>query len=223
MNVLLVEDEVSLSDALTHIFRKEKYNVDAVFDGESAYEHASTGRYDIVILDVLLPKMNGFDVLRKLRNEKNATPVLMLTARSQVSDRVYGLDLGADDYIAKPFSIPELLARVRALLRRKTETVNESIMKFSDLELNISTFELVCKDKRVRIALKECEIMQYFFNRVGHVVTKDDLIIKIWGYESDAEYNNIEVYISFLRKKMQFLGTKAAITTVRGVGYKLEE
>jgi DNA-binding response OmpR family regulator len=223
MNVLLIEDEASLADALTHILKKEKYNVDTVNDGERGFEHGVTGRYDIIILDVMLPRMNGFDVLKKLRAEKVPTPILMLTARAQVSDRVYGLDLGADDYLGKPFFTPELLARIRALLRRKTDVINENVMLFSDLELNISSFELICREKRVKISLKESEILQYLFNRINFVVTKDELIIKIWGYDAEAEYNNVEVYISFLRKKMQFLGSKATIVTVRGAGYKLED
>lgn len=223
MNILLVEDEVSLSEALCHILKKEKYIVDAVHDGESGYEYAATGRYDLVLLDVMLPKLNGFDVLCRLRNEKNNTPVIMLTALSQVSDRVRGLDMGADDYLAKPFSTQELLARIRAVSRRKTNTISENIKKFGDVEYNVSSFELCSHGKKVKVALKESEILQYFFDRPNFVVSKDDLIVKLWGYDSEAEYNNIEVYISFLRKKLAFIGSHVTISTVRGVGYKLEE
>lgn len=223
MNILLVEDEKSLSEALVHILKKEKYVVDAVYDGESGYEYAITGRYDLVLLDVMLPKMNGFDVLRKLRSDKNGTPVIMLTALSQVNDKVRGLDLGADDYLAKPFSTTELLARIRAVSRRKSNYISENIKKFGDVEYNASSFELCCNDKKVKVALKESEILQYFFDRPNFVVSKDDLIVKLWGYDSEAEYNNIEVYISFLRKKLAFIGSHVSISTVRGVGYKLEE
>lgn len=223
MNILLVEDEVSLSEALVHILKKEKYIVDAVYDGESGYEYAATDRYDLILLDVMLPKINGFDVLRKLRTEKNNTPVIMLTALSQVNDKVRGLDMGADDYLAKPFSTPELLARIRAVSRRKTNTISENVKKFGDVEYNVSSFELCCNNKKVKVALKESEILQYFFDRPNFVVSKDDLIVKLWGYDSEAEYNNIEVYISFLRKKLAFIGSHVTISTVRGVGYKLEE
>ncbi|NCA92995.1 response regulator transcription factor [bacterium] len=222
MNVLLVEDEVSLSEALTHILKKEKYNVDAVYDGESGLNNGLTNRYDIILLDIMLPKMNGYEVLRQLRAEKIATPVLMLTARGQISDKVKGLDMGADDYLAKPFSTSELLARIRALLRRKTEVINENVISYGDLELNLSSYELVCGDKKVKVSLKESDILQYFLSRPNFVVSKDELIIKLWGYDSEAEYNNIEVYVSFLRNKLRFLNSKVAISTVRGAGYKLE-
>lgn len=223
MNILLVEDEKNLSDALTHILKKEKYNVDAVYDGESGLEHGMSGRYDVILLDIMLPKMNGFDVVEKLRAEKIATPVLLLTARNQTSDKVKGLDLGADDYLAKPFSTGELLARIRALLRRKTETIVTNEKTFGDLTLNVSNFEMSCNGgESIKVSLKESEIMQYFLARPNFVVTKDELIIKLWGYDSDIEYNNIEVYISFLRKKLTHLQSKVTISTVRGVGYKLE-
>ena len=182
-----------------------------------------SGRYDIILLDIMLPKMNGYDVLAKIREEKIATPVILLTARNQTSDKVKGLDLGADDYIAKPFSTSELLARIRALLRRKTDTIVTNEKSFGDLTLNISNFELSCGDKKIKVSLKESEIMQYFLSRPNFVVTKDEMIIKLWGYDSDVEYNNIEVYISFLRKKLAFLESKVSISTVRGVGYKLED
>lgn len=223
MNLLLVEDEKNLSDALVHILKKEKYNVDAVYDGERGLDYAMSGRYDIILLDIMLPKMNGYDVLAKIREEKIATPVILLTARNQTSDKVKGLDLGADDYIAKPFSTSELLARIRALLRRKTDTIVTNEKSFGDLTLNISNFELSCGDKKIKVSLKESEIMQYFLSRPNFVVTKDEMIIKLWGYDSDVEYNNIEVYISFLRKKLAFLESKVSISTVRGVGYKLED
>lgn len=222
MKLLLIEDETNLSDALVHILKKEKYTVDAVYDGESGLDKALEGVYDIIILDLMLPKMNGIEVLKSLRESSVATPVLILSAKGAISEKVIGLDSGADDYLAKPFSTPELLARLRALLRRKTENINEDVLFFGDIELNISSYELISSDKRVKVSLKECDILKYFLQRPRFVVTKDELIIKIWGYDSEAEYNNIEVYISFLRKKLQFVGAKTEISTVRGAGYKLE-
>ena len=222
MNILLIEDEKSLSDALVQILKKEKYEVDAVYDGAAGFEYGQSGRYDVILLDIMLPKMNGYEVLEKLRAEKIATPILLLTARNQTSDKVKGLDMGADDYLAKPFSTSELLARIRALLRRKTDTIVTNEKSFGDLTLSVSNFEMYCKDKKIKVSLKESEIMQYFLSRPNFVVTKDELIVKLWGYESDVEYNNIEVYISFLRKKLAFLESSVVISTVRGVGYKLE-
>ncbi len=222
MNILLVEDEKTLSDALVHILKKEKYTVDAAYDGEQGLEMGLTGRYDVILLDIMMPKMNGYAVLENLRKEGVSTPVLILTARNLTSEKVKGLDMGADDYLAKPFSTSELLARIRALLRRKTDVINTNELTFGDITLNLSNFELSCGSKKVNVSLKESEILRYFLTRPNFVVTKDELIIKLWGYDSDVEYNNIEVYISFLRKKLSFIGAKTGISTVRGVGYKLE-
>ena len=222
MKLLLIEDEQNLSDALVHIFKKEKYIVDAVYDGESGLDLGLSGTYDIIILDLMLPKKSGIEVLKALRANSITTPILILTAKTAILDKVEGLDSGADDYLAKPFSPPELLARVRALIRRKTESINEDVIAFGDIELNISAYELVCGSKKVKVSLKECEILKYFLQRPKFVVTKDELIIKLWGYDSEAEYNKIEVYISFLRKKMLFIGATTEISTVRGAGYKLE-
>ncbi len=222
MNILLVEDEKNLSDALVHILKKEKYTVDAAYDGEQGLEMGLSGRYDVILLDIMMPKMNGYAVLENLRKEGVSTPVLILTAWNLTSEKVKGLDLGADDYLAKPFSTSELLARIRALLRRKTDIINTNELSYGDITLNLSNFELSCGDKKVNVSLKESEILRYFLTRPNFVVTKDELIIKLWGYDSDVEYNNIEVYISFLRKKLSFVGAKTGISTVRGVGYKLE-
>ncbi|MFA6866474.1 MAG: response regulator transcription factor [Clostridia bacterium] len=222
MNILLVEDEVSLSEGLVHYLKKNKYNVDAVYDGEDGYENGLSNRYDCIVLDIMLPKMNGFEVLRKLREEKVTTPVLVLSALGETSNKIKGLDLGADDYLAKPFEPEELLARIKALLRRKTDVINEDVITFGDIVYNASSYEIICKKKKIKISLKESEIMAYLLARPNFVVSKDELIIKIWGYDSEAEYNNIEVYISFLRKKLAFLGSKVMIATVRGAGYKLE-
>lgn len=222
MNILLVEDEVELSEGIVHLLKKAKYNVDAVYDGEDGYNNGLSDRYDVIILDIMLPKMNGFEVLRKLREEKVSTPILILSALGQTNDKVRGLDMGADDYLAKPFQAEELIARIKALLRRKTDVINEDIITFGDLNFNASSYELICNNKSIKVSLKESEILMYFLSRPNFVVTKDELIIKIWGYDSEAEYNNIEVYISFIRKKLQFVGSSVTISTVRGAGYKLE-
>ena len=161
MKILLIEDEKRLSDALAHILKKEKYAVDAVYDGESGLDKGISGIYDVIILDLMLPKMDGLEVLKSLREAQVNTPVLILTAKDSINDKVEGLDCGADDYLAKPFSTPELLARIRALLRRKTENINEDTIAFGDISLNLSTYELFCAQK-VKVSLKECEILKYF-------------------------------------------------------------
>ncbi len=223
MKVLLVEDEKQLAEALMQILKKNKYTVDAVYNGEDGLDYALTGIYDVIILDVMLPKLSGLEILKNIREENISTPVILLTAKGEVSDKVRGLDLGADDYLPKPFSTEELLARLRALTRRKGEVINDDILSFKDFSLNLSTYILEGKNNSVRLALKEVEILKYFLLRPERIVSKEDLIVKVWGYDSDAENNNIEVYISFLRKKFQYIGTDAKISTIRGVGYKLEE
>lgn len=223
MKLLLVEDEKQLSEALTQILKKNKYLVDAVFNGEDGLDYALTDIYDVIILDIMIPKLNGLEVLRKIREENISTPIIVLTAKGQVSDKVRGLDLGADDYLAKPFEPEELLARLRAMCRRKGEIINDNILSFLDFSLNLSTYILESKSGNVRLALKEIEILKYFLLRPKKVVNKEELITKVWGFESEAENNNIEVYISFIRKKLQYVGSEAKISTIRGVGYKLEE
>lgn len=223
MKLLLVEDEKQLSEALTQILKKNKYLVDAVFNGEDGLDYALTDIYDVIILDIMIPKLNGLEVLKKIREENISTPVILLTAKGQVSDKVRGLDLGADDYLAKPFEPDELLARLRALCRRKGEIINDNILSFLDFSLNLSTYILESKSSNVRLALKEIEILKYFLLRPKKVVNKEELITKVWGFESEAENNNIEVYISFIRRKLQYVGSRAKISTIRGVGYKLEE
>lgn len=222
MKLLLVEDEIQLSEALKEILIKNKYMVDSVYDGEAGIDYGLTGIYDLIILDIMMPKVNGLDVLKELRTNNITTPILLLTAKGEVQDKVKGLDCGADDYLVKPFSHEELLARLRALGRRKVEVINDNSLHFSDFSLNISTYELEGTADSIRLTLKEFEILKYFMERPTLIVTKDDLITKVWGYDSDAEYNNIEVYISFLRKKLAYIGSKSKISTLRGIGYKLE-
>lgn len=223
MRLLLVEDEIQLSEALNQILSKNKYVVDAVYNGEDGLDYGLTDIYDVIVLDIMLPKLNGLEVLRRLRKENIKTPVILLTAKGEIEDKVKGLDSGADDYLAKPFATEELLARLRALTRRQGESINDNVLEFGDIKLNISTYELEGPYNSIKLSLKEFEIIRCFMQRPKTIVTKDELISKIWGYDSDAEYNNIEVYISFLRKKLGYVNSTTSITTVRGVGYKLEE
>ena len=223
MKLLLVEDEKQLSEALSQILINNKYSVDAVYDGENGLEYALTDIYDLIILDIMLPKLNGLEILRKLRKENISTPVLLLTAKDSVDDKVTGLDLGADDYLPKPFDPKELLARLRAISRRKGEVINDNLLSFGDINLNLSNYDLSCKDSTITLTQREFEILNYFMQRPKNIVSKDDLITKLWGFDSDIEYNNIEVYISFLRKKLTFINSSVKITTIRRAGYKLEE
>ena len=222
MRILIVEDEKRIADALGKIMRDNKYSCDVVYDGLDGYLYAESGIYDVVVLDVMLPKMNGFEVVRKLRANKINTPVLFLTARDDVNDKVVGLDSGADDYLTKPPSTPELLARIRALTRRQGEVILDEI-SFSDLKLNLSNYMLECGDKSIHLGFKEFEIMKILLSNPKSIVQKEDILTKVWGYDSEAEDNNVEVYISFIRKKLVFLGSKVTVSTVRKIGYHLEE
>ncbi len=223
MKLLLVEDEVQLSEALSQILIKNNYSVDAVYDGDDGLNYGLTDIYDVIILDIMLPKLNGLQVLRILRKKGVSTPIILLTAKDSVEDKVTGLDLGADDYLSKPFSSEELLARLRALTRRKGEVINDNILDFCDIRLNLSTYDLECKNNSITLTLKEFDILHYFMQRPKSIVSKDDLITKLWGFDSEADHNNIEVYISFLRKKLTHIDSSVKISTIRRVGYKLEE
>ena len=224
MRILLVEDEERLSQALVEIFKENKFGIDAVYNGVDGLNSARTGIYDIVILDIMLPQLDGLAVLRTLREEKNAVPVLLLTAKEDVADKGEGLDSGADDYMTKPFSTEELLARVRALTRRKGD-VRDDNLSLGDLALNRKNCEIVSivTGQALKLALKEYQIIELLFRHPHEVITKEAIIERIWGDRSTAEYNNVEVYISFIRKKMEFLKVKTVIRTARGIGYSLEE
>ena len=222
MKLLLVEDEKQLSEALQQILIKNKYTVDAVYNGDEGLDYALTGVYDVIILDITLPKLNGIEILKMIRKRKISTPVILLTAKGSVEDRILGLDSGADDYLPKPFSPDELLARLRALTRRNGDFINENILEFSDIKLNLSTYDMEVNDNSITLTQKEFEILKYFMQRPKLVVSKDDLITKLWGFDSDIEHNNIEVYISFLRKKLAYVESNVKITTIRRVGYRLE-
>lgn len=223
MRILVVEDEEAIAEALAHILTKNKYLVDTCYDGESGYDNAISGIYDIILLDIMLPGMNGLEILREIRKNGIKCPVMMLTAKDEISDKVKGLDSGADDYLTKPFAMEELLARVRSLSRRTENVMSDNTVRFSDVSLNLQTYELACQGNSLNLGLKEFSIMEYLLNNPNKVISKEMMIEKIWGYDSDAEYNNVEVYISFLRKKLRHIHSAAQIKTVRGVGYRLEE
>ena len=221
MKILVVEDEAALADALSEILKRNKYAVDTVYDGEDGLAYGMTDIYDCIILDIMLPKMNGLDVVRTLRKQHISTPVLLLTAKSDVEDKIKGLDSGADDYLTKPFVSGELLARVRSLPRRKGEVVTDEFT-FGDIALNKSTFSLSREGQFLKLSLKEYQIMELLIVNPKQLIPKERFIEKIWGYESDVEYNNVEVYISFLRKKLSAIGSCVTIKTARGIGYFLE-
>lgn len=222
MKLLVVEDEIQLADALSEILRRNMYSVDTSYDGIDGLDNALTGVYDCIILDIMLPGMNGIDVLKNIRRERISSPVLLLTARSEVEDKINGLDCGADDYLTKPFVTEELLARVRALTRRKGEIVDENKLDYNGLELNKKTCSVIWEGSDVKLSLKEYQIMELLISNPHQILPKERIIEKIWGYESDVEYNNIEVYISFLRKKLSVISAPVQIKTARGIGYSLE-
>ncbi len=221
MRLLIAEDELDLAEALTAFFEKNQFSVDAVNDGFSAYEYASSGEYDAIILDVMMPKMNGVDVLKKLREEGIKTPVMMLTAKAQKDDRITGFNAGADDYLPKPFEPDELICRVRAMLRRSGE-YKPSILQFGDLSLNSATGIMECGEKSVRLSGREFQVMEMLMRSPKVVFSADRLMEKIWGWDSDAEINVVWVHISNLRKKLRAIGSSVSIYANRGLGYMLE-
>ncbi|MGF6353189.1 two-component system response regulator ArlR [Paenibacillus sp. 4624] len=222
MRILIAEDEVHLAEAVSQILKKNNYSVDMVHDGRSGLDYAQSGIYDLLLLDIMMPEMDGIKVLQTLRSEGNHTPVILLTAKGELSDKVSGLDYGADDYIAKPFATEELLARIRAALRRKGELIPEDGLKFGDIELNTTQLKLSAQGKEIKLNLKENELLELLITRKQAITSKEQIIEKLWGFDSDVEYNNVEVYISFLRKKLIFLNSAVRINTIRGVGYVLE-
>ena len=220
MQALIIEDDVRLASALARILNENGYVTDVVHDGQDGYDYASSGIYDVVILDVMLPRKNGCRVVEELRRARIDTPVLMLTARSEIPDKIEGLDSGADDYMTKPFSPAELLAHLRALTRRQGQVVFERI-EAGDLSLNIESRDLSCNGKSIALSFKEFELARILFSNPGQIVSKDTLISKVWGVESTAVDNNVEAYVSFLRKKIRFLGSGVSIDTIRKAGYRV--
>ena len=220
MRLLLVEDEKRMAQALCELLRLEKYDVDHYADGEEGLYAAESGLYDVIILDVMLPGKNGFEIAKEVRESGIKTPILMLTAKSDVDDKVEGLDRGADDYLTKPFMTKELLARLRALVRR-TSNSSDGTLSFGDITVNTNSSSLICSDNSVRLSEKEFHILEYLILNQGQILTREQIATKIWGYESNAEYNNVEVYMSFVRKKLSFIKAKTEIKAVRGIGYEL--
>lgn len=222
MRILLVEDEIRMAQALCELLRLENYEVDHYGNGLEGFLAIESNIYDIVILDVMLPGMNGYDIAQRIRNKGIKTPILMLSAKAELDDKVTGLDSGADDYLTKPFMTKELLARIRALGRRTMGTT-DGILSFGDITLDTGTLTLSCvtNGQSVRLSEKEYRILEYLIVNSGQILTREQLAAKIWGFDNNAEYNNVEVYMSFTRKKLAFVETKAEIKAVRGIGYEL--
>lgn len=221
MKILLIDDERQFVDALSVILKQNKYSVDVAYNGQDGLDHALSNIYDLIILDVMMPKLDGFSVLREIRKNKIDTPVLILSAKTETSDKIDGLNLGADDYLTKPFNGDELLARIRALLRRK-EVFTGNVLSFNDISLDRDSFELICGENKIILGKKEFQILEMLLLSQGKSVDKEKIIEKIWGYDTDAEYNTVEVYISFLRRKFQAVFSKTEIRSIRGLGYTLE-
>jgi len=223
MRILIVEDEVRLAQTLADLLKRQGYTADVCHDGVSGLDNASSGIYDLVLLDAMLPGMDGFSLLRELRRGGHSLPVLMLTARSDVTDKVHGLDSGADYYLTKPFEPQELLACIRLLLRRGNSDVRlDDALSCGDLRLENGTFTLNCQERSVHLSRREYDLMELLMRNGAQIVTKEQLLLKVWGYDSDAEDNNVEVYISFLRRKLTHLHSAVRIKTIRMVGYCLE-
>lgn len=222
MRILIVEDEKELADGLEAILSREAYSVDVVYDGVSGLDYILSGLYDMVVLDVMLPKLNGLDVLKNARSGGVTTPVILLTAKSQVQDKIAGLDSGADDYITKPFDSEELLARIRARTRA-SGSVSSDELSFGGTTLSKRRHELKCGSRTVKLGNKEYQLMECLMINSSQIMPKDMLITKVWGPLDDTEYNNLEVYISFLRKKLRFIKAAVQIVTTKNVGYSLEE
>jgi len=222
MKILIIEDEYSLADAIAETLQKENYTTKIVTNGEEGEDEALTNIYDLILLDVMLPKKDGFEILRNLKNEKINTPIIMITAKSELPDKLRGLENGVDDYITKPFHMRELIARVKIVLKRKANIENTNVLEYSDLRLDLSTGKMSVNSNEISINGKELELLEILLLNKKQIINKEMLINKIWGYDSDAEYNYVEVYVSFLRKKLRLLNSKVKIKAIRGMGYKLE-
>lgn len=221
MKILIVEDDESLALAIAQILNEQKYQTEIAYNGEDGLDYALHDNYDLILLDIMLPKLDGFLLVKKLRQNKNNSPIIMLTAKDDIHSKITGLDSGADDYITKPFVKEELLARIRANARRQGDVIINTL-SFCDLNLDLDTAILSCNTKSIQLSFKEFSILKILLVHPNLVISKEILIDKVWGNESEAEANNVEAYISFLRKKFQFIGTKVSINTLRRLGYRLE-
>jgi DNA-binding response OmpR family regulator len=222
MRILLAEDEKEMSNALVAILKHNNYSIDVVYDGADALDYGLSENYDVIILDIMMPKMSGLEVLQKLREKGIHTPILMLTAKSQIEDRIQGLDMGADDYLSKPFSMGELLARVRAMSRRKSEFTPNLIIA-GNVSLNKENYELSNHISSLRLGNKEFQMLEMLMSNPKRMISTEQFMERIWGYDAEAEINVVWVYISYLRKKLASLDANIKIKAVRGVGYSLEE
>ncbi|MGN0162506.1 MAG: response regulator transcription factor [Candidatus Ornithomonoglobus sp.] len=221
MRILVVEDEIRLCEALVQLLKKQNYTVDSENDGEAGLDDALCGIYDVIILDIMLPKLDGLSVLREIRRQNINAPVILLTAKGEISDKVSGLDAGADDYLTKPFNTEELLARVRALGRRRGEIVGADALVCDDISLDTQTLKLTCGASEIMLTRKESELLEYLILHKDIISSKEQIIEKLWGFNSEAEANHVEVYVSFLRKKLRRVHSGVQIKAVRGIGYKL--
>jgi len=221
MKLLYAEDEISMSEAVVDILTYHKYTVDAVYDGEEAVAFAEADHYDGIILDIMMPKMNGIEVLKTLRERGNNTPVLLLTAKAEIEDRIIGLDMGADDYLPKPFAMGELIARVRAMLRRK-ETYTPDVLCFGNITLNRQNYELCGNGQSFTLPKLEYQLMELLMLNKGIYLSTEDLLVKVWGYDTDAELGTVWVYLSYLRKRLSALNSNVVIKAKRNIGYTLE-
>jgi DNA-binding response OmpR family regulator len=221
MRLLLAEDEVELSNAVVTVLKHQNYSVDAVYNGEDAYDYLSGQEYDGAILDIMMPKMDGITVLKKIRKEGISVPVLMLTAKSELDDKIEGLDSGADDYLTKPFAMKELLARVRSITRRQGDVAGQS-MSYNDLTLDRSSFSMSCGKESVSLPNKEFQMMEMMMTNPGQIFSQDQFMDRIWGLDSDTDFSVVWVYISYLRKKLKNIGSNVTIEATRNVGYSLD-
>lgn len=224
MRILIVEDEFNLADVVASRLKKEKYVVDISSDGEEGLDNALTNIYDLIILDVMLPKMNGFEILEEIRRNEVKSKVIMLTARTLIEDKLSGLQNGANDYVTKPFHIEELVARVNVQLRNENNSKIKEYIEIGDLKLNIKRVNLLCTttNESIDIVGKEFLLLEHFIRNPEQIISKEKLYEKVWGFESDAESNNLEAYLSFIRKKIKIIGSTVQIRAIRGLGYKLE-
>ena len=224
MRILVVEDEFSLADIIATKLKKEKYDVDISLDGLDGLNNALSGVYDLVILDIMLPKINGIEILKEIRDNNIDTKVIMLTAKSALDDKLVGFENGTNDYITKPFHIEELIARVYVWLRNNKININKDILKFGDIELNIRTSTIICNknNETINISYKELMILEYLMNNSNQIISKEQIYDKIWGIDTDFESNNLEAYLSFVRKKLKIIGSDVTIKAIRSMGYKLE-
>ncbi len=221
MRILLAEDEKEMSNAIVAVLKHEHYSVDAVYDGQDALDYLETGLYDGAILDIMMPKMDGVSVLKEIRKKGMDVPVILLTAKSEIDDKVEGLDAGADDYLTKPFAMKELLARLRSITRRQGE-VMDNVIEFSNLKLDRATFMISTESDSLRLANKEFQMLEMLLSNPGQIISTEQFMDKIWGYDSETELNVVWVYVSYLRKKLSKIGAKVNIKAARGVGYLVE-